>query len=146
MQVPICWAISNIATGTEKQVQSLIDHHVIPLLLQILQTGSENTRKEIWFALVHACEKATPEQILYFWQQGCALHILDAMCTTKDALLVTRALHSMDHIMQHICKALCFETMVPDAQVMDRLSALSAHNNVQLAEASKRWCEMYKLI
>jgi importin subunit alpha-1 len=58
-----CWVISNIAAGSESQIQALIDANLIPSLLVVMQQEPLDVKREAAWALSNMCTGGTFDQL-----------------------------------------------------------------------------------
>jgi hypothetical protein len=89
--------VSNIAAGTQAQIQSVIDAGLVPKLIRLMQEAAGDVQREASWAISNMTSGGTPEQLLYVVQQG-ALPALCSALKAEDSGLVATALKSIDSI------------------------------------------------
>lgn len=60
-----CWAMSNMTAGTVQQVQAVIDHNIVPMLLETLKKDTYRVRKEAAWAVNNIVNGGTEAQVKY---------------------------------------------------------------------------------
>ena len=69
-----CWAISNIAAGSQEQIQMMIDAGVIPLVVAIILSNNgefeEALKKEALYVLGNVFSYGSVDQIVYLVEQN----------------------------------------------------------------------------
>jgi len=66
----ICWALSNITAGTNKQIIAVIQSNVFPVVINILQRSRTNIANEALWAIANATSSNNSEIIGYLFAQG----------------------------------------------------------------------------
>ena len=96
-----CWTISNITAGNSVQIQSVIDHNLIPPLIHLLSNGDFKTRKEACWAISNATSGGLqkPDQIRFLVQQG-AIRPLCELLACPDNKIIQVALDGLENILK----------------------------------------------
>ena len=95
-----CRAISNIAAGSQEQIQAVIDGNLIPTVIDLLKnTSNFKTRKEALGAISNATSGGRPDQIATLVAVGCIPPVC-RMLSTGDYTVIEIALHALDNILR----------------------------------------------
>ena len=64
------WFLSNITAGNQQQVQSVIDHGLVPMVINHLSRGEFQTQKEAAWAISNLTISGNKTQVAYLVTQG----------------------------------------------------------------------------
>merc|ERR1712029_362855 len=76
----VCWMLSNITSGTQNQIQMVVDHGLIPSLVTSGKHHHYPVRKEALWALSNATCNASLSQIKLMVTQG----VIELFCSFLD--------------------------------------------------------------
>jgi len=95
----VCWIVSNIAAGNERQIQTILDSCIIPPLLQLSSAADIEIRKEATCAVANILICGSIEQTKYVVNQGCIPPLCDIL-TVNEPKLVGVALEGLENILK----------------------------------------------
>mmetsp|Transcript_2370 Transcript_2370/g.8435 ORF Transcript_2370/g.8435 Transcript_2370/m.8435 type:complete len:534 (-) Transcript_2370:42-1643(-) len=93
-----CWAIANIAAGSEEQIEALMAANIIPPLIVCMSRGNFDVQQEAAWAVSNICTGGKAESIRYLVGQGCIRPLCDLLGSVS-ATTVSVALDSLEHIL-----------------------------------------------
>ncbi|KHN76838.1 Importin subunit alpha-6 [Toxocara canis] len=96
----VCWTLSNILAGNRKQIQTVIDAHILPSLIHVLASGDFKTRKEACWAIGNALSGGNAAQVATVVREGAILPLCDLL-TVMEPKIVNVALNALDCILRH---------------------------------------------
>eukprot|EP01133_Synstelium_polycarpum_P003857 gene3857-4457_t len=93
-----CSAISNITDGNMNQIQSVIDHHMIPILISTANYHHGQVKKQAILAITNAIKGGTPQQISFIVHQGC-IPPLCSFLTCPEPVTLYYVLEGIENIL-----------------------------------------------
>uniref|UniRef100_A0A0M3IBT4 IBB domain-containing protein n=1 Tax=Ascaris lumbricoides TaxID=6252 RepID=A0A0M3IBT4_ASCLU len=96
----VCWTLSNILAGNRKQIQTVIDAHILPSLIHVLASGDFKTRKEACWAIGNALSGGNASQVAAVVREGAILPLCDLL-TVMEPKIVSVVLNALDSILRH---------------------------------------------
>lgn len=94
----VCWTISNITAGTVEQIQKVMDEDLFRYVLEELDSGEYDTRKEAAWAIANATSSGSESQVQFLVESGC----IESMCellTSPDSKIVLVCLEGLENIL-----------------------------------------------
>jgi len=121
----VCWTISNITAGTVDQIQKVIDEDLFRFVLDQLNSGEYDTRKEAAWAIANATSSGSDVQVKYLVESGC----IESMCellTSPDSKIVLVCLEGLENILDRgeNIKNLCADRRNPYAVKIEEIEGL----------------------
>lgn len=95
-----CWTISNITAGSTEQIQEVINHGLIPPVIQLLSGADFDIKKESAWAISNATAGGTAQQVDYLVEQQCIKPLVDLLCVS-DAKVIVVALEALENILKN---------------------------------------------
>lgn len=95
----ICWIVSNIAAGTQFQVEALIRKNYLPMLNKIIREDSMEIIREAVWAVCNFTSTDKKELAEILFNQG----ILETICYTlkfKDAKFIAVSLEALENLLR----------------------------------------------
>eukprot|EP01084_Bolivina_argentea_P265573 450212_1 len=86
MKREICWTISNITAGPEKQIEQVIKAEILPSLINILKNGKYEIAKEALWAISNATSGGDDAQIKYLVNLG----VIPSVCSFLKKVTSTK--------------------------------------------------------
>uniref|UniRef100_A0A8B9ZU13 Importin subunit alpha n=1 Tax=Anas zonorhyncha TaxID=75864 RepID=A0A8B9ZU13_9AVES len=163
---PALRAVGNIVTGDDIQTQvwihfllcspcpvsfeTVIDAHIFPALINILQTAEFRTRKEAAWAITNATSGGSAEQIKYLVELGCIKPLCDLL-TVMDSKIVQVALNGLENILRlGEQESKCSGTginpycaLIEEAYGLDKIEFLQSHENQEIYQKAFDLIEHY---
>jgi HEAT repeat protein len=141
-----CWAVSNVAAGTTRQLDFLMEHmDVLKLVLEQMSSGAEwDVRKEAVWVISNISTAAKNAHLLTLLQLGVITPICDVL-TVDDAKVVMCALEALEVFLKlNDTRAdLDLLAAVSDCGGVDALENLQEHANTDVYEKAVELIEMY---
>ena len=99
IQKEACWTLSNIAAGTNDQIQAVIDSDAIPPLVQLVndKNTDQEVKSEACWVVLNATSCGTDQQIEVLVSEGC-VSVLGLLL--EEASMVTMALEGLERVLQ----------------------------------------------
>ncbi len=66
----VCWALSNVMTGSERYIEAVISEDLVPDLIEMTKTEKYEIAEEALWALCNATINGTDQQMFYLVQHG----------------------------------------------------------------------------
>jgi cytosine/adenosine deaminase-related metal-dependent hydrolase len=125
----------------------IINHLVVPKLVELLHTAEFEVQKEAAWAISNATSGGTPDQIIYLVQQG-AIAALCGLLTSSDSKIVTVVLKGLDNILkvglqrpgavhEHTLR------MFSECGGLEKIEALQDHTNASIYQRALRMLTTY---
>ncbi|CAM9750404.1 unnamed protein product, partial [Discosporangium mesarthrocarpum] len=146
MKKEVCWVVSNIAAGTQDQVQAVIDAELVPTVVKLLGTEVLAIRQEAGHVISNLVSGSIPEHIHHVVEQGCLEPVLDLLLEEQDPEVVMLALNTVESIL----KAGAAEAktqgrttnemtwLIMDCDGFDRISYLQQHEDDEIYSKVRR--------
>jgi hypothetical protein len=93
------WAISNVTAGTAAQIQVVLECGLAPLLLQLMEEGEFEVRKEVTWTITNAISGGNDEQTKYLMKEGFLKAMVDLL-TSHDVKVVTLCLEALGKVLK----------------------------------------------
>ena len=93
------WFLSNIGSGNVEQIQAIIEAELIPSIINALDKGSNENRREGALAVANISQNGSTEQITFLVDNG----IISSLChllTSTNNIVLTAALITMKNIIK----------------------------------------------
>jgi importin subunit alpha-1 len=94
-----CWALSNITAGSKEQIQAVIEHGIIPVLVHMLEMEDFDIRKECAWAISNATSGGDDLHIKFLVDNGCVLPLVNLL-DKPDVRIVSVALEGIENILK----------------------------------------------
>ena len=94
-----CWMISNIAAGTEKQIDSVINSNIFPSLIKLLDKAPCEIRKEAAWAITNATSGGNKKQIEYLVHKGVILQLV-SLLESNDPKVLLITMEALSNILK----------------------------------------------
>ena len=88
------WALSNITAGTEAQIQTTLESDLCPVLLDLMNEGEFEIRKEVSWTITNAISGGNDEQVKFLMKEG-FLDALTALLLSHDNKVVSLCLEAL---------------------------------------------------
>ncbi|XP_010486300.1 PREDICTED: importin subunit alpha-6-like [Camelina sativa] len=144
-----CCAVSNITAGNTSHIQQVIQAGLIKPLLELLQTGELDVKKEALWAISNATSGGNHDQIKFLVRQGCIKPLCDLL-TCPDPRVVTAALEGLYKILKvaeaekKAVDGYKYAQMIDDAGGLKKIEDLKSHDNTD--EKIVKFLELYWLV
>lgn len=125
------WFLSNITAGNQQQVQAVIDHDLIPLVIHHLAKSDFQTQKEAAWAVSNMTISGSKEQVKYLVSKGVILPLCN-MLNVKDPQVIQVVLdgiHNMLKIAGSSNETEEIADMIEECGGLDKIEALQNHEN-----------------
>ncbi|XP_009870457.1 PREDICTED: importin subunit alpha-5-like, partial [Apaloderma vittatum] len=129
---------------------TVIDAHIFPALINILQTAEFRTRKEAAWAITNATSGGSAEQIKYLVELGCIKPLCDLL-TVMDSKIVQVALNGLENILRlgeqeskrsgTGINPYC--ALIEEAYGLDKIEFLQSHENQEIYQKAFDLIEHY---
>ncbi|BFZ17287.1 hypothetical protein BsWGS_20326 [Bradybaena similaris] len=126
-----CWLLANIARGSPEQIQAVINCNLLPLVVEVLNTGDVKSQRQAVWVIIGLTKRGTLEHIIYVVQCG-ALKSLCDLLTTKEATLLYDVLHGIFSVLKATNKfgqAEYLYVMLKEIGGLDKIEKLENHQN-----------------
>jgi len=135
------WFLSNITAGNQAQVQSVIDHGLVPHIIQHLQRGEFQTQKEAAWAISNLTISGNKAQVSYLVEQG----VIPPFChllSCKDTQVVQVVLDGINNILK-LAELEVVTAMIEECGGLDKIESLQNHENVEIYKLAYEIIEQY---
>jgi hypothetical protein len=141
-----CWALSNIAAGTQTQIGILCRApSILEKVVQQLTTGEWDVKKEAAWVVSNVATGGTSEDVDLLTTAGCLPPICELM-KTADAKIVMVALDAVSAILNHGGDRYGgnkFANLVDECGGLDIIEDLQEHENADIYDKAVQLIETY---
>ncbi|KAL1526698.1 hypothetical protein AB1Y20_015398 [Prymnesium parvum] len=157
MRKEACWALSNIAAGTEQQLDAVLHSRTMPLLVERFEKDEYEVRKEAAWCVANVlhCFKQSPDlksaqRVGKLVQMGCLKPMIGMLETNDPAMqkLMVEALGNLLSAGEELGKQNgkgdnVFTLAFDEAEGIDKLEQLQEHENYDIYTAAVALLERY---
>jgi len=147
----VCWALSNIAAGTESQKDLLISNDIIPLIIQMASTKTYIIIRECIWLFVNLFDKDSDTDLTNHMSRinvsiecgllSCLYELLESnKCETKDIINILSIIES---ILVNENELMDYKYLIEDVGFLDILEDLQTHENDTISEKSQYIIDEY---
>jgi len=100
MRKETCWILSNLAAGTQSQVEEIIKCNMLPILKNMIEYDDEEIRKEAVWAICNLTSTENKELAELIIKQG----IIEAVCKSlsfNDPKIIAVSLEGLGNILNY---------------------------------------------
>lgn len=148
----VCWTISNIAAGTQKQIQKIIDTNgLIDTLVNRIIDFPISAQKEGAWIITNIASEATAEQIQSIVRFGVIQMFSELLCIEDQnlILIILEGLeyicNSGENIKQLTGLSNIYLQYLEEAGGLSMLYRISNYSNSILQDAANRFLEMFEI-
>lgn len=96
----VCWVISNIAAGTQLQLEALVLKNYLPRLIAVFKEDEPEIKKEVIWAICNMSLLEKPELIQYIFENK----ILEVICQIikhSDPKIIAVGIESLNNLLNY---------------------------------------------
>ena len=132
--------ISNITSGSQAQIQAVIDNKLVLPLLEILKDDDFKTKKEAAWAISNAASDGTREQIMYLVEQGSIKPLCDLL-GSYDIKIIEVVLDALENMLKAGKDSASNDNnpvagLIKEAEALNKIHELQEHENNAISEKS----------
>ncbi len=133
----VCRALFNIAAGTRKQIQAMIDAAIFPKLLELMKASDLEVQREAAESVYNAIVGGSEEQVWYLIHEDVIPVLCSLLYDNHLDLLVMEALSKILKVGKKRGRLEDVIHMVLDCNGKEKLTKLRNHKNSEISTCSK---------
>ncbi|CAO1406197.1 unnamed protein product [Diamesa hyperborea] len=133
----VTWAISNIAAGSEKQIQTLLDSDIFEKLVNVLKNGDAKSQYEAAWAIVNATKGGSTEQVKKMIEKCKIMEPFCVLLRTNDPKIMTVILDGIANIFRvhaRIQDTVTFCEILEGFNIVNTIKSLQDHVDDEIHE------------
>ena len=148
IQKEACWTLSNIAAGTQPQIQCVLESGAVEPLVEIARspTSDSDVKIEACWVLLNATSCGSNSQIQYLVEKGCVQVLCDLLGETTMVMMALEGIEKILQVGEDIAKKSKEKIANPYAAIVDssELERLQSHQSKAIANRARRmWKQHY---
>lgn len=146
-----CWILSNIMAGTTKQIDTVIKANVLYTIIDLLENGKWEIKKECAYVIINLISSGTPEQIdsvLKLDVIRSFVKILSMVSCTEVIIGVLESVYKLlklekdEYISNDFLSRSKYKNQIEE-HGLDYIESLQTHNNVKVYENAVKIIETF---
>ena len=137
----VCFALSNVASGTHSQIQQILQPQAMTGLAQVIRERSAKVQTEAYFVFVNATTYGSPEQVKWLIEEGKALPILCQALSFWQPKLIACALVAIQNVLD-ITDRKYIDT-IEEIGGLEKIQGLTNNANLAISEKATELIDTY---
>uniref|UniRef100_A0AC34G2C3 Uncharacterized protein n=1 Tax=Panagrolaimus sp. ES5 TaxID=591445 RepID=A0AC34G2C3_9BILA len=121
-QANAAWLLSNIAGGSDDQIQDIVDANLLSLLINLLESHDTNVQKQAIYAVGNIADAPNPETIKKIIDND-AVDLISNLLNSDDEEIIEVTIHTFGKMLKNAGKY--FEDVYDDLKNSDMLSKIN---------------------